>query len=92
MKKELKIVIVIIVILAVISAIYFEMGVGDKSRYKREVINSFQQGKELKCGEYDVNSKNFILNTGTLTFVAKSEKLEGVIIKVEECSIKEKSK
>lgn len=87
MKKELKIAIVVITLLTLISAIYFEMGVGDESKYKREIINSFQQGKELKCGEYDVNSKTFILNTGTLTFVAKSEKLEGVIIKVEECKI-----
>jgi len=87
MKKELKITIIIVTIASITLAIYFEKGVSNKSKYKREIINSFQQNKELKCGKYRVNSNNFILNTGTLTFVAKSKELEGVIIKVEECEI-----
>jgi len=53
----------------------------------RDIINAFEQGKTLVCGNYEVNSQNFIFVSGTLSFVAKDnvKKLKGVVIDISTC-------
>ncbi|GEM_PF-749906 len=54
---------------------------------QRELIKMFEQGHDLKCGDYVVNAKNFIFVTGTLSFVSKGEikSLKGVVIDMSTC-------
>jgi len=54
---------------------------------EREIINAFEQGKSLTCGNYKVNSTNFIFVNGTLSFVAKesAKELKGVVIDISTC-------
>ncbi|MDX1809528.1 MAG: hypothetical protein R3331_08300 [Sulfurospirillaceae bacterium] len=53
----------------------------------RELINIFEQGNDIECSGYKVNSKNFIFVSGTLSFVAKSDvkSLRGVVLDISTC-------
>ena len=59
----------------------------DTALSEREIINAFEQGKVLKCGDYKVDSSNFIFVNGTLSFVAKQsvKELKGVVIDISTC-------
>ncbi len=54
---------------------------------EREIINAFEQGKTLTCGNQKVNNTNFIFVSGTLSFVAKesAKELKGVVIDISIC-------
>ncbi len=53
----------------------------------RDIINAYEQGKTLNCGDYEVNNKNFIFVSGTLSFVAKEsvKELKGVVVDISTC-------
>jgi len=53
----------------------------------RAVINAYEQGKTITCGNYKVNINSFIFVSGTLSFVAKENKkeLKGVVIDISTC-------
>jgi protein-S-isoprenylcysteine O-methyltransferase Ste14 len=53
----------------------------------RAVINAFEQGKTITCGNYKVNINSFIFISGTLSFVAKEDNKEykGVVIDISTC-------
>ena len=52
-----------------------------------DIINAYEQGKTIKCGNYKVNSDNFVFVSGTLSFVAKEsvKELKGVVIDISTC-------
>ncbi len=54
---------------------------------EREIINAYEQGKTIKCGNYKVNNNSFIFVSGTLSFVAKEniKDLKGVVIDISTC-------
>ncbi|MDE6886739.1 MAG: hypothetical protein K2P17_06855 [Helicobacteraceae bacterium] len=59
----------------------------DRNNKKQiDLIFSFNQGKELQCGDLIVQNKNFNFISGTLSFVGKKKtKFEDKIIPIEEC-------
>ncbi len=54
---------------------------------EREIINAYEQGKTITCGDYKVNSNSFIFVSGTLSFVAKEDRkdLKGVVVDISTC-------
>ncbi|WP_331775516.1 hypothetical protein [Sulfurospirillum sp. 1612] len=54
---------------------------------QRELIKIFEQGNDLKCGDYIVNAKDFTFVTGTLSFVSKGniQSLKGVVVDISTC-------
>lgn len=54
---------------------------------EREIINAYEQGKTIICGDYKVNSNDFIFVSGTLSFVAKENRkdLKGVVVDISTC-------
>ncbi len=58
------------------------------AKSNRELINAYEQGKTLTCGEHKVNAQGFVFVSGTLSFVAKksNEKNRGVVIDISTCS------
>ncbi len=54
---------------------------------EREIINAYEQGKTITCGDYKVSSNNFIFVSGTLSFVAKENRkdLKGVVVDISTC-------
>lgn len=89
-KKESKIIILVLTIVSILFAVFFEFTSSNKSRLKRQLINDFSTGKTLLCGDVEVNKKNFILNSRTLTFISKSEEMTNLIISIEICKNLEK--
>lgn len=86
--------ITLFVTIAILSlVIYFYESFQTNSALKnREIVNAFKQGKTLTCKDYDnVNKDNFIYVSGTQTFIPKGgvETLEGLIVRVSTCSVKE---
>ena len=57
------------------------------ARSEREIINAYEQGKTVICGDYKVNSNSFIFVSGTLSFVAKENRkdLKGVVVDISTC-------
>ena len=54
---------------------------------EREIINAFEQGKTITCGDYKINSNSFIFVSGTLSFVAREniKDLKGVVVDISTC-------
>lgn len=75
----------------VAAAVLYEFLVSKKEQHNRTLINAFNQGKTLICKEADVNQTTYLLETGTLSFMAKDTNKEiiGTIYAIEDCSIKE---
>jgi hypothetical protein len=83
---------VIISILSMIiaSAVLYEFMVSKKEEQNRTLINAFKQGKTIICKETPIDQKNFIFETGTMSFMAKesNKTLAGIIYSIKECSYK----
>ena len=73
------------------SAILYEFMFSKTEQQNRDLINAFTQGKSIICKEATVTQENYILERGTLSFMAKSDnkKITGIIYSIEDCSIKE---
>lgn len=58
-----------------------------QTNQQAELVRMFEQGHDLKCGDYTVNTKNFIFVSGTLSFVSKDniKSLKGVVIDISTC-------
>jgi hypothetical protein len=75
----------------VIFAVIYEYLISKGEENNRVLINAFMQGKSLTCKGAIVTQKDYTLERGTLSFMAKDEKREivGTIYSVEDCKLKE---
>ncbi|EJF07611.1 hypothetical protein ThvES_00003230 [Thiovulum sp. ES] len=75
--------ILLFVILAIGGSIYLETENDRYSENMKRLVLDYNSDKNISCGEYTVNQKDF--NLASNSFVAKKGKFGGVIISVEEC-------
>ncbi len=89
--SKTKTAIIVVFSIVIIAAILYEFMFSKKEQNNRELINAFKQDKMLICKGADVNNTYFILETGTLSFMAKNnyKKIIGTIYSIKDCSIKE---
>lgn len=91
LSKGNKIALIIISAVLLASIAVYQSNVNNQSEYSRAIYNAFEQGKTLKCGEYNVNKSRFLYVSGTQNFMPKEnqEELRGVMINISECSIQQ---
>ncbi len=92
MSKNTKISIYLSIAFISLVLYFYENFMTKTNLHNREIVNAFKQGKSLVCKEYDnVNKREFIYVSGTQTFIPKSgiETLEGLIVRVKTCKVKE---
>ena len=71
--KHQKVLVTSMVLAVVLSAIAFN-AYSNKQRDKMlDVVMKFKQNKTVKCGEIDVNNKNYTISIGTYTFIGKKD-------------------
>lgn len=85
--KTTKIYIIVSLVLVFAVGWLFTMYNQNVAKHDREIVNAYEQGKTLTCGNYKVDKKSFIFVSGTLSFVAKEDKkeLKGVVIDISTC-------
>ncbi len=91
LNKKAKFVILLLVALICASVFYYTQGVKNTQNESLELLRAYEQGRSLRCGEYEVNASNFGFEYGTQSFVAKrgAKNYEGVILDIKKCEIKE---
>ena len=91
LNKKAKFVILLLVALICASVFYYTQGVKNTQNESLELLRAYEQGRSLRCGEYEVNASNFGFEYGTQSFVAKrgAKNYEGVISDIKKCEIKE---
>lgn len=86
-----KILTTVLVLLLIVFAAIFESFSSNESSLRRDLLLKFEQGQDLKCANYTVNSKNFNYEYGTASFVAKDKShggdkaLSGVSVDIKNC-------
>ncbi|MFV0480371.1 MAG: hypothetical protein ACK5LP_00125 [Campylobacteraceae bacterium] len=85
-----KIIVGVLFVLLVISVIIYELNSTKDTNNLKEVVNAFNQGKELTCKDYQVNSTRFNYVGGTMVFMGKNNitELKGVTLFAKDCEIK----
>lgn len=91
LSKKSKFTITAIVILIFGGIFIYESKISSINEQKTSLLTKFNQGKVLKCGDYEVNKSNFNYEFGTSTFIPKNEftSLKGVIINIKDCKVDE---
>ena len=89
--KKAKAGILVLIIAIFGAAFYYTQNIASTQNTSLELLQAYEQGKGLKCGAYEVNASNFGFEYGTQSFVAKrgAKDLQGIIIDVKNCQIKE---
>lgn len=87
--KKNKILIFSLATLVIFLIVAYQYSFNERSNINRDKINHFNQGKNLSCKGYVVDSDNFSFFGGTNSFVAKdrNKSLNGVIINLKDCEI-----
>ena len=87
LSNSMKISIVLSLVLVFIAGWLYTLYNQKTALGEREIINAFEQGKTLNCGNYKVNNTDFIFVSGTLSFVAKEsvKELKGVVVDISTC-------
>ncbi len=85
-----KSVIFAILMMMVASAILYEFMVSKTEEKNRSIINAFNQGKSITCMDKTVTSKNYNLEIGTLSFMAKPniKEIAGEVYSIKDCKLK----
>ncbi|MFK5880708.1 MAG: hypothetical protein QM482_00730 [Sulfurospirillum sp.] len=88
LSSRTKIYIILSLTLVIIISWLYTVNNQKTAQNDRAIINAYEQGKTLNCGNYKVNSNDFIFVSGTLSFIAKesAKKLKGVVIDISTCS------
>lgn len=91
LSKKSKAVVLVLIVAIFGAAFYYTQATQNTQNTSLELLRAYEQGKSLKCGEYEVNSSNFGFEYGTQSFVAKrgAKNYEGVILDIKKCEIKE---
>ncbi len=89
LSTRMKAIIFAVIMMILSLAILYEFMFSRVEEHNRKLVNTFMQGKTLICNDNNVSQKNYILERGTLSFMAKKSELNivGTIYDVEDCSI-----
>ncbi len=84
-----KIYILVSLVIVIGAGWFYNLNSQNSAQHDRNIVNAFEQGKDIKCGIYTVNSKNFIFVSGTLSFVTNgnTENLKGVVLDISTCKL-----
>lgn len=68
----------------------YELNNANQREHNREVLSAFKQGKSLICNAIEVNHKQFIYVSGTLSFMPNETNQEhkGLVIDIATCTLK----
>ncbi|WP_149717196.1 hypothetical protein [Campylobacter concisus] len=76
------------VLVAILACVYFyEENLSKNEDAISKLVSDFEQGKTLKCGDYNVSNKKFNYEFGTASFLPKREfnEFSGVIVPIKSC-------
>lgn len=90
LSKKSKIIVVLIVAHIIGFGWLYEFRTSHQSQYNRDILSAFKQGKSLTCKEIEVNNKQFIYVSGTLSFMPNETNTEhkGLVIDIATCKLK----
>ena len=90
LSKKAKFIITFSVIFVVAALYFYETRLESEQGKRLELVALFNQGKTLKCGNFDVNNTKFNYEFGTSSFVAKraAKELNSVKIALDGCEFK----
>ena len=71
----------------IIFAVLFESKNLKLSDKKQDLLYAFNQGKALKCKDFNVSKEHFNYEIGTSSFVAKSKEFKGVVLDIRKCEL-----
>jgi len=85
--RSLKIYIILSLVLIFFAGWIYTLYNQRTAQSEREIINAYEQGKTIICGDYKVDSNSFVFVSGTLSFVAKENRkdLKGVVVDISTC-------
>ncbi|MCR6591622.1 membrane protein [Campylobacter insulaenigrae] len=80
---------VLILILATIFAIKFELSTTRSGVVKKEILNAFLQGQSLKCKDINISKEYFNFEHGTQSFISngKNKQFKALIFDIKECQL-----
>ena len=90
LSKKAKFVITFSAIFIAAALYFYESALQSEQSQRLELVALFNQGKNLKCGNFDVNNTKFNYEFGTSSFVAKraAKELNSVKIALDGCEFK----
>lgn len=90
LSTKTKTTILTVILVTIGMASIYEFSKNSSAEEKRLKVNTFLQGKTLKCMGVDVSKETFEYVNGTQTFVPKDSNYEhkGLILEVQKCEIK----
>lgn len=84
--KRNKIILSVLFVVIVILLGVYTIRQDDRSQKTADLIAQFNRGETLQCGEFEINSKDFNLISGTLSFVGKQNtQMQGQTIPMSKC-------
>ena len=90
LSKKAKFIITFSVIFVAAALYFYETRLESEQGKRLELVALFNQGKTLKCGNFDVNNTKFNYEFGTSSFVTKraAKELNSVKIALDGCEFK----
>lgn len=85
--KKTKPFFIILLIIFIIFAVLFESKNLKLSDKKQDLLYAFNQGKTLKCKDFNVSKEHFNYEFGTSSFVAKSKEFKGLVLDIRKCEL-----
>lgn len=79
----------IVLILAIVFAIKFELSATRSGIAKKEMLNAFLQGQILKCQDMNVSKEFFNFEHGTQSFVSngKNKDFKALVFDIKDCNL-----
>lgn len=79
----------IVLILAIVFAVKFELSATRSGIAKKEMLNAFLQGQILKCQDINVSKEFFNFEHGTQSFVSngKNKDFKALVFDIKDCNL-----
>ncbi|MBF7042800.1 hypothetical protein FVD15_00225 [Campylobacter volucris] len=79
----------IVLILAIVFAVKFELSATRSGIVKKEMLNAFLQGQILKCQDMNVSKEFFNFEHGTQSFVSngKNKDFKALVFDIKDCNL-----
>ncbi|MBF7045697.1 hypothetical protein IY974_03860 [Campylobacter volucris] len=79
----------IVLILAIVFAVKFELSATRSGIVKKEMLNAFLQGQILKCQDMNVSKEFFNFEHGTQSFIfnGKNKDFKALVFDIKDCNL-----
>ncbi|MBF7048336.1 hypothetical protein IY972_00095 [Campylobacter volucris] len=79
----------IVLILAIVFAVKFELSATRSGIVKKEMLNAFLQGQILKCQDMNISKEFFNFEHGTQSFVSngKNKDFKALVFDIKDCNL-----